>query len=414
MSTNIGTYAISDVGNELTGIMHGASLNQIENLYGAYNRAARRVLTDVDPQETKVVKQFGQVWDGVFDYSVDGDLKGNRIVDLYPQAARQLTDNFAQNYNKDFDLWKNYSLVPDFTLKYSNGLRTIRINATNLNTGIQINAADGVSTNGTWAAGGNASAVTSNNQQFTDGAAGSVQFQLNQTGIAGSTGYLENSTMSGVDLTNHYNNAYIFFQVYLPTAAGISNIDLRFGTDSSNYYEFSTITNDYQGNTWVNGWNQLGASWTAATKTGSPTLTNIKYIRITYTYNGTVQTQCLINQFYSRLGVYFNYAYYSKYLFRDGSTGVFKEKVTSDNDVINLDTDGLNLFLYAAALEAIEQQQGLAALFGDEANLEGKYADTLAEYQSKYRSEIIKPKSYYYRMPSQGYRRFLGRGGFRI
>lgn len=411
MTTNIGNYTISDVGNELQAMMHGASLNQISNLYGVYNRASRRVLTDVDPQETKVTKQFGQVWDGVFDYTMDTDVKGNKIIDFFPQAARQLTDNFSQNYNKDFDLWKNFTFIPDFTLKYSNGLRTLRVNAANLFTGIQINAADGVSTNGTWATGGNATNIQSNNQRFTDGAAGAVSFTLSQTGIT-STGYVENSTMGAVDLTNHYNNAYIFFQVYLPTASGISNIDLRFGTDSSNYYEFATLTTDYMGNAWVNGWNQLGASWTTATTTGSPTLTSIKYIRVTFTYNGTVQTQVLINQIYSRLGVYFNYEYYSKYLFRDGTTGVFKEKVTADSDVVNLDTDGFNLFLYASGLEAIEQQQGLAALFGDENNFESKYADGLAEYTSKYKSEIIKPKSYYYRTPSVGYRRFLGRSGY--
>lgn len=88
MSTNIGTYTISNVGDELTGMMHGASLNQIQNLYGVYNRAARRVVQDVDPQETKVFKQFGQVWDGIFDYSMDADVKGNKIIDFMPHAAR--------------------------------------------------------------------------------------------------------------------------------------------------------------------------------------------------------------------------------------------------------------------------------------------------------------------------------------
>lgn len=413
MSTNIGNYSISDVGNEIAGMMHGASLNQIQNLYGVYNRAARRIMQDVDPQEVKVVKSFGQVWDGVFDYPVDTDVKGNRIIDLYPHAARQLTDNFGQQYNKDFDLWKNYTLQSTMTMKYSNGTRTLRVNARNLNTGIQINATDGVSTNGTWVAGTNVSNVQSNNQVYTDGAAGSVTFTLAQTGIA-STAYIENSTMGAIDLTTHFNNAYEFFQAYLPNAAGITNIDYRFGTDASNYYEFSALTTDYLGNAWGNGWNALGASWTGASTVGSPTLTNIKYIRVTFTYNGTLQTQVALNQFYSRLGVYFDYEYYSKYLFRDGTTGIFKEKVTADSDVVNLDTDGFNLFIYASALEAIEQQQGLAALFGDMQNFEGKYSDGLAEYQSKYKSEVTKPRVVYYSQPTSGYRRFFGRGGLRL
>lgn len=411
MGATIGTYTVSDVGDELAAMMHGTSLNQIADLYGLYNRAARRVLTDVDPQETTVSKQFGQVWDGVYDYALDADVKGNKIIDFAPQANRQLIDVWGQQYKREFDLWKQFTLQNGFTFKYANAVRTVRINAPRIFTGIQLSAADGVSTNGTWSAGGSASNVQSDNQYYTDGAAGSVSLTLG-AGANPSTGYVENSTLGAIDLTTHYNNAYIFFQVYLPTASGISNIDLRFGTDSSNYYEFSALTTDYMANAWVNGWNLLGAAWSSATTVGSPTLTNIKYLRITFTYNGTVQTQVRINQFYSRLGVIFNYSYYSKYLFRD-TNDVFKEKVTATSDKINLDTDGYNLFLYAAALEAVLQQQGLAALFGDEMNLQAKYSDTLAEYQSKYKSEVSKPRSYYYRLPGQGYRRFLGRGGYR-
>lgn len=411
MSQNIGNYTIADCGNELSGLLHGTTLNQIVNLYGVYTRAARRVLQDVDPQETKVDVQFGQVWDSVFDYPLPVDVKGNKVIDLYPQANRRTTDNLSQVYNKQFDLWKNYTLVPDFTPRYSNGNRTIRVNATHLNAGIQLNAADGIATNGTWSTGGNASNIQNDNQYYTSGAAGSVSFQLNQTGVPGSTGYVENSTMGAIDLTQHYNNAYEFFQTYLPTATGFSSIEYRYGTDSSNYYTF-TVAGDYSLNTWVNGWNQNGASWSTATTVGTPTLSQIKYIRVIFTYNGTVQTQVRINQFFSRLGVIFNINYYSKYLFRDATTGLFKEKVTADTDIINLDTDGFNLFLYAAASEACEQQQGLAAMFFDSPTFDSKYNDTLGEYQSKYKSEISKPRENYYTQPSKGYRRFMGRGSY--
>ena len=142
MTANVGSYQISDVENELQGMLHGTSLNQITNLFGVFNRAARRVLADVDPQETKVVSQFGKLYDGVWDYPLAVDVKGNKIVDLFPQANRQLTDNFKQDYNKQFDLWKNFTLVPDFTPRYSNGVRTVRVNAVDLNTGISINQAN--------------------------------------------------------------------------------------------------------------------------------------------------------------------------------------------------------------------------------------------------------------------------------
>lgn len=406
------TYTVADAANELTGILHGTSLNQITDLTDVWNRAARRVLQDVDPAETKMDIQFGQVFDGVFDYALPVDVKGNKIIDLYPQANRQIADNFGQAYNKDFDLYKNFSLVPDFTPRYSGGTRTIRINAADLHTGIQINAADSVTGNGTWAVSGNASNIQTDNQYYTDGASGSVSFSLNATGVPGSTGTITNSTMGAVNLSTQYNNGTEFFWVYLPTASAITSVAFKLGSSASNYYSFPAQTLDYQGNALVNGWNLLGVSWTLATIVGTPDNTAINYISTTFTYDGTLQTQVRINQFWSRLGVIFNINYYSKYLFMDSSTFAFKAKTDNNNDYVNLDIDGFNLFLYAAALEAVQQQQGLSASFFDDPNLEGKYNDALSEYQSKYKSEITKPRKYYYRQPSQGYRRFLGRGSY--
>lgn len=406
------TWQVANAANELTGILHGTSLNQIFDLTDVWNRAARRVLQDVDPMETKQDIQFGQVWDGVFDYALPVDVKGDKIIDLYPQANRQLSDDYGQVYNKDFDKWKNFSYVPDFTPRYSGGNRTVRINA-RLNTGIQINAADGITTNGTWAVGGNASNIQNNNQFYTNGAAGSVTFTLNQTGVS-STATISNSTMGAVNLTNHYNNAYEFFYMYFPNAAGITSVELRFGSSAGNYYSIAGLTTNYTGSPWVNGWNLLGASWTTATAVGTPNIAAINYIDVVVTYNGTLQTMVGINQFWSRLGNIFNINYYSKYLFMDSVTFAFKEFTTSNQDYINLDTDARDMFLFAAALEAVQQQQGLSASFYDDPTLVGKYNDAVAAYTSKYKSEITKPRKFYYKQPIAGYRRNWGRGGFTI
>lgn len=409
---NIGqNYQISDAENELTGILHGTTLNQIFNLNGVFNRAARRVLQDVDPPETKVQAQFGQVWYGVYDYTLPIDVKGNKVIDLYPQANRQLTDYFGQSYSQPFSLSKDFTLAPQFNVHYSEGTRILRVNAPQLPQGAQLNAADAVNDNGIWSTAGNASNIQTDNQYFTSGASGSVSFTLNQTGTPGSTGSVSNSTMGALNLTNFFNNAYLFFQVYLPNAAGFTSVTYQFGSSASNYYQ-ATFTTDYMGDAFQNGWNQLGAAWSTFSTVGTPNTASINYINVIFTYNGTIQTQVRINQFYCRMGVIYDIFYYSKYLFR-GTDGVFKEQTDSENDYINLDTDGRNLFLYAAAIEAIQQQQGLSGQFFDDPTLEGKYNDALAEYQAKYKSEITKPRQYYYQQPTQGYRRFFGRGYWR-
>jgi len=329
--SQIALVQISDVENELQGMLHGTTLNQITDLYGVFNRAARRVIGDVDPQETKIVSQFGKIYDGVWDYPLAVDVKGNGIIDLFPQANRNLRDNFSQVYNKTFDLWKNFTLVPDFTPRYNGTIRTVRINATDLQTGISINQADAYNGNGIFVAGTNVANVTTNNQLMTDGGSGSVQFDISQTGVP-STATITNTTGTAVDLTNHYNNADQFFAIYLPNASGITSIDYKFGTSASAYYDSGAITLDMMGNSFQNGWNFIKIPWSSFTIVGSPTLTKIgSYISVSISYNGTLQTQVLLNQFWSRHGVIFNPEYYSKYLFRDATTNAFKEKVTNSH-----------------------------------------------------------------------------------
>lgn len=406
---NIGTYSIDDLNQELEGMMHGTTLNQIENINGAWTRAARRLLGDIDPQETKIVSQFGKVYDGVWDYPMAVDIKGNKVIDLFPQANRHPSDNFQQSYNKTFDRFKDISLVPDFTPRYAGAVRTIRIAAKGLQTGISVNNANGYNTDGTWVAGSNVSGVTTNNQYMVDGGTGSVQFNIAQTGVPGTIAAIKNTTQATVDLTNHYNNADEFFSIFLPNASAITSVRYLFGTNTTNYYDSGELTEQYLGYGFEDGWNNMAQGWANFAIVGTPNIASIGYAEVRITYDGVIQTQVLLNQFWSRLGEIFNQEYYSKFLFRDADTGEFKEKVTETSDFTNLDTDGVNGLLYVMLGMAAQQVQGADALYYDANEAEQKYIDWLAKYGNKYKSEITKPSTFYYRKPNASYRRFFGR-----
>lgn len=409
---NIGTYSVNDLETELQGMAHGTTLNQVVDLFGCFNRAARRVMEDVDPQETKVTAPMpSPIYNGVFDYPLFTDVKGNKVIDLYPQANRTLLDDYEQRYNKDFDLWKNYSIKTDFTPRYSNGIRTIRINASNLVQGIIVNDAAAPTDNGSWLTTGNASNPQQNSIFFTDGAASSLQVTLNQTGVPASTGFVTNASMVPVNLTQNFqNNATNYFQVYIPNASAFTSLSFKMGSSSTAYYYLNNITTNAMGFALQTGWNLISVPFTSMSIQGSPNIAAINYIQAGFTYNGTLQNQVLLNQFYSRIGTLFYMEYYSKYLFRDAATGVFQEKVTDTSNVINLDTDGYNLFLFAAGCEITQQVQGVDALFYDGTQFEQRYQTSLTKYQAKYKSEILKPHSNYYYQPRRGYRQFYGFG----
>lgn len=409
---NIGDWNLDTVEQEMQAYMHGTTLNQIQNILGLFNRAARRVVSLVDPQETKVVAQFGKVYQGVFDYPCFIDQKGNRVIDFYPQANRQLTDNYSQEYNKDFDLYKNYTDYTSFTPRYSNGTRILRINAVNLPQGVQLNAADAVNDNGTWSAGSNVSNVQTSNLYFTEGLSGSVQFSLNQTGVQ-STAVISNSTFTAVNLNQNFlDNDDEFFQVYLPNAAGVVSIDYQFGTNLTNYYDSGAITTTALGTSFQNGWNLLKVPWPSTTTVGALNPASIGSIKLSITYNGTLQNGVCINKFYSRTGTIFNIEYYSKYLFRDATTGAFQEKATDSSNIVNLDTDGVDMFIWASFALAVQQQQGLDAAFADGPSAEQRFQEAVGAYKAKYKGEVTKPQSSYYTPNRPSYRRWWGRGNY--
>lgn len=400
-------YNIQDLKNDLTGMLHGTTTNQIQNLNGLINRAARQLLLDVDPQETKRTVEFTvPVFNTVFDYPIAADVKGNKLIDIFPQVQRIPQDIWLQKYNQAFDVFKQnlFSMQNMFTMNFNTSIKTIRINAPWLTPPNIINQAESLTSNGTWIAAGTATNLAVNNTNFAQGA-GSLQFDAT-TGAA----YVENSTSQSVDLSQVVNQSYFFVWVYVPTGSNLTNVKLRWGSSPSAYYEGTAIQTQ-QGTSFVNGWNLCQFPWTSTTTTGSPDAASITYLRVTLTLAANAAA-CLVNGINSILGTFLNYEYYSKYLFRDASTGVYQEKVTDDSNLINLDTESFNLLTYQCAYLAFQQQQGLDASFYDGGFAKQAYDAGLLRYKAMYKSELQEPQSTYYDMPYTGYGRYFGQGGW--
>jgi len=401
------TYNVLDVKADLTGALHGTQLNMITGLDNLFNRAARQLLLDINPQETKRILQIGPVFKDVFDYALPADIKGNTVIDLFPQANRTWRDIWQQMYNQPFDVTKSWTLAPAFTIVFNEGKKYIRITSPQFLQGIVLNQANVVTGNGTWVTGTNASGITTNNTNYYQPAGSSVQFNLNQTGIA-STGSVNNSTQSPIDLTTHLNQSTLFLDTFLQTGSGVTGITLKWGSSSSNYYSV-TATQSQEGTAFVNGWNVVAFPWNGATVVGSPIVSSITYVEVDYAYNGTLQTGVLLNNVTSNLPNIMNMEYYSKYFFSDATTGAFQETVTDDSNLINLDTESYNLFFNLVAFYATQQQQGLSALFYDGNFFGQEYQKGVTRYTALYKSETQKPSIRYYNVKKGGYNGYLGR-----
>ena len=256
-------YNVLQCKADLSGVLHGTTINQISGINNIFNRTARQFILDCDPQETIRIAQTPTLFESVYDYPISNlpDLKGNKVIDIRPQVNRGLQDVFGQTYAQQFDVTKAYTTAPQFTVDFNTGEKSLRISAPDLVNGITLNNADGVSTSGTWVAGSNASNLATNNVNYVSVPA-SLQFNLS-AGAPGINGNVYNSTMTPTDLTAHQNQSTMFWYVYLPTGSQVNSISLSWGSSSSNYWTV-TATQNWQGSAFVNGWNLIGVPWLGA------------------------------------------------------------------------------------------------------------------------------------------------------
>ena len=327
-------FSVLQLKTDLTGILHGTNTDKISGFDQLIYRAAREVLLDVDPQETKRIQQLDLLFDEVYDISIPSDLKGNKVIDIYPQSGqRNLNQDPNQVYNREFDLFKSKNRNKiDFSILHNTGVKTMRIDNQTLPALVVINDLGTVTTNGTWAVFGDATNLQADTVIFAEGSS-SLRFDLSG---AGTTGGIEITMDTVVDLSSKEDIASLFEFLYLPNASVVTSLGLRWGSDSSNYWE-STVTVDATGNGFSNFWNRLKHDWSASTsETGSPT-SDIKYLRVTVNYDGTATSGFRADRITTQIGEPYNIEYYSKFLFSD-TAGAFQESVTSDTNTINFAT----------------------------------------------------------------------------
>lgn len=387
---------------DLASVVHGTTTNKVPNIYGIINRAARAVLLDVDPKETQRLVQMPQIFAGTFDYAIPVDVKGDRIVDLRLQAGRTPWDVFAQVYAENFDAEKLVSFANKIYTQWNTGVKTIRIEAPFLTSPVTLT--DTGSTTG-WSATTGASTITLDTTNSVAGG-GALTFNL----LAGSgSGHIDNSTLTAVDLSSYVNNSTGFLWVYMPTGSSISAVDVRWGSSSSDYYHYSSTVTQ-QNTAFVNGWNLLAFPWISATKVGTPTDTAYNYVRVTPSYDSTLQTGFKVCNFTFTLGYYFDLQYYSKYLFRNPSTNAFVEEVidsTYNGYLINLDTESYNLLFNKTAFYIAQSLQGADAAY-DATYWDSEYQESLKRYKGQNPSETKLKRSTYYQLPNKNYNRFSG------
>ena len=380
---------ISDIKNRLEAKIHGSSINKINDFYGACQEAAGNLLLRVTLKELQRVSLLDTpVFDDVYRYTAPSDLHKDNISDIRPQVNRSLSDASNLTNIQTFDLRKDTN---DFAVEYDSGTKFLRLSK-QLTTGVTLHRMDSVTANGTWAVGGDAQNLVADDS-FKVAGASSLKFDLSgTTGV----GYIENSTMQQVDLSDEEDVGYMFVRPYLNDVSRFTSITVRWGNDSSNYWE-STFTANFDGTAFNTGWNRGSGSWSATTETGTPDASVVDYARITFNYSaGDAIKDIRVDDLSFSVGSLYEIVYQSQNLFKNTS-GTWIDIPTTDDDEVNIEVDSLPMFLYELALSVSQELQSDGGRF-DISYFQNKGEQAYQLYSHANKSEVKKKRTSYYRI----------------
>ena len=372
---------VTQLKNILNRKLGGASIDDIQGIsdYSLFKEAAVNLLTEVNPAET-IRHSTIDIFKEVYDYDPPDDLMG--LADIRPQTAnRSASENPTRRFIESFDQSRNEE---DFTLEWYNATKILRYKKS-VGDNIGIHTMDGLATNGTWD--GTAANIALNTANPYKGS-GSIIADYD-TGE-----YIENDDFTAVDLSDHESKSTLFMAVFFPDASIATSVGLRWGSSSSAY--FSRTATAPQFGSFKNGWNLIPFAWNGATETGTVNTTKINYLRISMTLTSS-DTDIKVDNIFSALPETQDLVYYSKYLFRS-TAGTWKEVPTLDSDLINLDTDAENLFVYECVRLCALQIQGKSQTYQTYTNLLYGTSQEVGDYERyKHRNpeETIQPQTQY-------------------
>ena len=374
-------FTVTEIKSHLAGMGHGKTLNKVTNVFELFERAAAIFLLKVHPIESQRTAPLAStIHDDVYNYGAPSDF--GSLIDLIPQDNRGAWDKALRDKAGNFDRTKAFR-DKIITIEGSEGTKIFRISWRSRQ-GKVLNSMNSVDGNGTWSAVGSATGVATDNI-FKVSGSGSVKFTHVVTGDG-----IQCTDMTALDLTTENRVADVFVWVYLSVVP--TSLTPVWGNDlTTNYWTGVAQTTQADGTAFKIGWNQIKASWSGATQTGTVNPATIDSFKVTAV--GTALGTMRIDNIVFSIGRSFDCKYYSKYLYKN-SSGTWLSKPTTDDDSVVLDNDTLPLFLKECLIEMAQQMEGTDAAFDIEHALT-RLRELYPAYKGLYPSEVKKVSSGY-------------------
>jgi hypothetical protein len=358
-------YRVSDLKNDLAGKLHGTNLDKLHNVFGIIEDACRKVLSDVDLEETRRKSELPFIYLDEPLLALPIDLKKKKFIRINVNGEDDFKLVLTNTKNNQED---------NVDIKYYNGFKAMEINGVEVPAGIQLidfDSTDDLS-------GVNIENITRDSSDYIQGLA-SVSFDQVETGVFSITA----SSLS-LNLLGHTDQSSFYMFIKIPPRGNISNFKIKAGADESNYFEITTTRTVY-GTEFEEGWNLVKLDWRNAVNTGVPDPENIQFITCTFgDTSGLKLDGWKIDAITSNLQDRSFIEYYSKYMFinEDGS---LSSRITSDQTSLVID-EGYDLLLAKLCQLANQQQHDYGYTPGSSET--GYWASQYSKEKAKYQNDL--------------------------
>lgn len=337
----------------VAGLVSGVNLNDVTNLYGAIERAARKVVQKAAPPEASGRQNY-MLYNGVYDYPAPASIFGGSFFDLRPQGVVRAPIDYP--YKKPilaFDMTK--ALASDgceVTFEYRVGVPIMRVAQARAQAKVTLDLMD--ETDG-WTASGSASGLAQDTTVFYQEPA-SLRFTL----TGSSAGILTKTLDNSLDLETYEDVGVAFLAIRIPeanTAAQLTSIEVKVGSSSANYNNVSD-TEGFLGAWTVGNWLLVAFDFAGASQTGTPDWTAIDYLQVTINHTATM-TNFRVGGLFMCLPSAYELLFGSAAVF--SASGTPSTSITGDGDNILFSDAAFTLLEYETAIEVILQSGGSIA-----------------------------------------------------
>src|SRR3989304_1045041 len=313
------------------------------------NSSVRIALSEIEFRgNIREVLLTPNLMDKQWDYELPNDVKADNIIGLSPQN----TDSRSE--------FETYDLVPSdefdrrkkiekgiFTIVNDDLTRKLRISADVEDETLVISDLDNVNDPDTWVGFGNTidSNIKTDADNYIQGN-GSIRFSDTLARVGDSWIGIQNRNIGTFDISPYLSRGSLFIKGRLDTGdTGIKNINIRLGSDSSNYYTF-TDSNQNDCSPFQTNWNTLRLNANSKIVTGTPIDTATNYVAIYWTRDsGThLDTDFGFDYLIAKKGKYYNLSYYTRYIWQDTAFGL-AENSSSDAQSLLVQNDELEIII---------------------------------------------------------------------